>query len=106
MHRLKVELVIRLDRNKPRVLSVDRLGNRFRIQEVVLVGLHEGLYELGRDQPHVMALFSQHTSEEVRPGACLYTDQGRLHVRGKLMSCFWVNFFRNSTLPVALRATR
>ena len=67
MHRLEIKLVVRLDRNETHVLPVYRLGNGFGIEEVVLVRLHEWLHELGRNQLHVMALFAQHTSKEVRP---------------------------------------
>src|SRR4029077_9590496 len=67
MHRLEIKLVVRLDRNETHVLPVYRLGDGFGIEEVVLVRLHEWLHELGRNQLHVMALFAQHTSKEVRP---------------------------------------
>jgi len=40
MHRLQVELAVRLDRNKPHVLAVDRFCDRLGIQKIVLVGLH------------------------------------------------------------------
>src|ERR1700730_8785402 len=65
MHGLQVELVVGLDRNEAHVLPVHRLGDGLGIQEIVLVGLHKRLHGLGRDQLHVMALFSQNTSEEV-----------------------------------------
>jgi hypothetical protein len=56
MDRLQVQLIIRLDRNKTHVLALDGLGDRLRIDEVVLVRLHKRLHELSCDQPHVMAL--------------------------------------------------
>jgi hypothetical protein len=62
---LQVELIVRLDRNKPHVLTTHRLSDDLGIQKIVLVRLHEWLHELGGDQLHVMALFSQNTSEEV-----------------------------------------
>src|SRR5277367_1270656 len=83
MHRLEIKLVVRLDRNKPHVLSVYRFGNGFRIKEVVLVRLHEWLHELRRNQLHVMALFSQNTTEEVSTRTSLHPYQGRLHVSGE-----------------------
>ena len=83
MQRLQIKLVVRLDRNETHVLPVYSFGDRFGIEEVVLVGLHKWLHELGWDQLHVMALFSQHTSEEVRPRTRLHPDQGSLHVGGK-----------------------
>jgi len=64
--RLKVQLVVRLDRDKTHVFAFDRLCNRFRIHEVVLVRLYKRLHELGCDQPHIVALLPQCPSEEVR----------------------------------------
>jgi hypothetical protein len=55
MESLKVELVIGLDRNKAHVLASDR----FSIQEVVLVRLHERLHELSWDEPDIVALCSE-----------------------------------------------
>jgi hypothetical protein len=39
--RLKVQLIIRLDRNEAHVVALDGLGDRLRIHEIVLVGLHK-----------------------------------------------------------------
>jgi hypothetical protein len=103
-HRLKVELVIRLDRNKPHVLSVNGLGNRFSIQEIVLVRLHKRRHELSWNQLYVMALFTQNTTKEVSARPRLHPIKKLCMLAVKAISCFWVNFFRNSTLPVALRA--
>ena len=83
MESLQVELVVGLDRNEAHVLPVDSFGDRFRIEEVVLVGLHERLYELGWNQLHVMALFSQGAAEKVSTRTCLHPDQGSLHVGGE-----------------------
>src|SRR5437879_1424031 len=66
VNRLEVQLVIRLDRYKTHVLAFDRLRNRLRIHEIVLVRLHKGLHELGCDQPHIVALLPQCSSQKVR----------------------------------------
>ena len=58
MHRLQVELVIRLDRDEAHVLTFDGFGDGFCIHEVILVGLYKRLHELRRDQPHVLALLA------------------------------------------------
>jgi hypothetical protein len=42
-----------------------------------------GFTNWGWNQLHLMALFAQHTSEEVRPGTCFHPDQGSLQVGGK-----------------------
>ena len=42
--------------------------------EVVLVGLHERLHKLCRDQAHIIALLAQCACEEVRPGTSLHAD--------------------------------
>ena len=81
--RLKVQLVIGLDRNKAHVLPLDSLGNGLGIDEVVLVGLYEGLHELRGNQLHIMALCSQRSAEKVSTGTCLQADQGCLHLRGE-----------------------
>ena len=65
MDRLQVQLVISLDRHKPHVLTLDRFGDGLGVHEVVLVGLHKWLHELGRDQPHVVTLIPQRLTEEV-----------------------------------------
>jgi hypothetical protein len=51
--------------------------------KVVLVGLHEWLHELSGNQLHVVALFSQNTSEEVSAWTSLHPNQTGLHVRGE-----------------------
>ena len=65
MDGLQVQLVVRLDRDEAHVMSVDSFRDGLGIEEIVLVRLYKGLYELGGDQLHVMALFSQNTSQEV-----------------------------------------
>ena len=42
MDRLQVQLIICLDRDEAHVLAVHNFDKRFGIQEVVLVGLHNG----------------------------------------------------------------
>ncbi len=48
MHRLKIKLVVRLDRNETHVLPVYCLGDGFGIEEVVLVRLDDRLNALKR----------------------------------------------------------
>jgi hypothetical protein len=67
MDRLQVQLIIRLNRDEAHVLAFDRFGNRFGIDEVVLVRLYKRLHELSRDQPNVVALRSQGASQEMSP---------------------------------------
>jgi hypothetical protein len=81
--RLQVKLVIRLDRDETHVLALDSLGNSLRVNEVVLVGLHKRLHELCGDQPHIMALLLQGSTEEMRSGTGFEADQRSLHVRRK-----------------------
>src|ERR1700677_4759833 len=82
MDRLQIQLIVRLDRNEAHVLAFHRLGDRLRVDEVVLVRLHEGLHKLGRNQPDIVPLLAQRTAEEVSAGARLQADQRGLHVRG------------------------
>ena len=62
MDRLKVQLIIRLNRNKAHVLAFDGLGDGLRIDEIVLVRLHEGLHKLSCDQTNIVPLLPQRTS--------------------------------------------
>jgi hypothetical protein len=41
---LEIKLVVCFDRNEAHVLAIDRLSNRFGIEEVVLVRLDERLH--------------------------------------------------------------
>jgi hypothetical protein len=81
MNRLQVQLIVRLDRNKPHVLPLHGFSDRFGIHEVVLVRLHEWLHKLRRDQSNVVALLPQCPSEEVRSRTGFQADQRSLHVR-------------------------
>src|SRR6516162_4967933 len=81
VQRLKVELVVGLDRHEAYTRTCDGFGNRFSIDVVVLVGLHIRLHVLGRHQPHVMSLFAQGTAQEMRSTASLHADQALAKVR-------------------------
>ena len=66
MHGLPIELLLRFDLHKAHVLLGHGFGDRFRIDEVVLVRLAVGFDELGRDEPHFVPLFSYSGPQEVR----------------------------------------
>jgi len=82
MERLKIKLVLGLDGNKAHVLSCHRLGDRFRIEEVVLVRLQVGLYELGWDESHVVSLPAQGCTDELCSRAGFDAYQRTLQVGG------------------------
>jgi hypothetical protein len=44
--------------------------------------LHEGIYKLSGDQPDIVFLLPQCSSQEVSTGAGFRADQRNLHVRG------------------------
>ena len=81
VQRLQVELVVGLDRHKPHVLPRHRLGDRLRIEEVVLVRLEKGFYKLRRDQPHIVSLFTQDSADEMRARAGFDPNQQAWQVR-------------------------
>ena len=60
---LQVYLGLGSHLNEPHGWSSDRLGDGFGVDRIRLVGLHIGLYELGRDDPRVMAKGKQLTRE-------------------------------------------
>ena len=82
VHGLQVELLVGLDGNKTHVLARHRFGDRFGIEEVVLVRLEEGFDELRRDESHVVPLLAQCGADKVRTGTGFDADQRRLQVRG------------------------
>jgi hypothetical protein len=56
MQGLQIQLVVRLDRNEAHTWPSHGLGDRFRIDIVVLVRLHVRLHILSRHQAHVVPL--------------------------------------------------
>ena len=71
---LQIELIIRLNGNETHVLTCHRFGNRFRIIEIILVGLDEWLHELPRDELHLMSLIAQLGGKEMRARAGFHPD--------------------------------
>src|ERR1035441_8808551 len=101
MESLQVELVICLDRNETHVLAVDSLRDGLGIEEVVLVRIHEWLYELSRDQLHIMALFSSCAAKKVCSRTCLQAHQRGLEVRCETNQLLLGELFLSSTLPLS-----
>ena len=56
MQRLQIQLIIALDRHEAHRGPTHGLPDRLRIDVIVLVCLHLGLYVLRRNQPHVVPL--------------------------------------------------
>jgi hypothetical protein len=83
MQRLQIQLFFGLDRHKSHSRSLHRFGDRFRIQEVTLVGLHIRLHVLRRHQSHFMPLLAQRPTEKVRSTARLHANQLHLQIRGE-----------------------
>ena len=98
MDGLQVQLVIGLDRYKAHVLALDGFGDGLGVHEIVLVGLHKGLHELGCDQPHVMALIPQRPAEEVRSRARLRANQRGLQVRRECQQLLLCELLPNENL--------
>jgi hypothetical protein len=71
-----------LRRNKAHVLAFNGLGNRLRVDEVILVRLHEWPYRLRRI--NFTSLPAQCAAQKVRPGSGFHANQARLHLRGEI----------------------
>jgi hypothetical protein len=80
---LQVQLIIGLNRDKPHVLPLDCLGDRLRVDKVVLVRLYKGLHKLTYDQADIVAMLPQCASKKMRSGTGLQSDQRYLHLRGE-----------------------
>src|SRR4030088_943686 len=106
MQGLQVKLVVRLDRNEAHVLPVDSFGDRFRIEEVVLLDFTKGFTNWAG-----ISFTSWPCSRKVRRRKCA-PEQASIPIKQvcrfavKAINCLWVNFFFNSTLPLSPRATR
>jgi hypothetical protein len=83
MERLEIELRGRLQRHEPHGGALNRLDDRLRIEEVVLVRLHERPHILRRHEPHVVALSGELPPQMVRAAGRLHADQARLEVHGE-----------------------
>ena len=75
MQRLHIQLLVGLDRHKAHRGPAHCFGDRFGVDEIVLVGLHERLYILCRHQPRLMALLAQSLAEEMRACTGFHPNQ-------------------------------
>jgi hypothetical protein len=80
MQRLKIKLFDRLDRDKLHGGTQHRLGNRFRIAEVVLLSPRIRLDIAGRHQPRIVAECLELPTQVMRPDARLHADQARWNI--------------------------
>src|ERR1017187_4915672 len=83
MQGLHVELLVGLDRHKAHRGPAHCLSNRFSVDVIALVGLHERLHILRRHQAYFMALFSQCPAKEMSSSTGFHADQLRGKVRGE-----------------------
>jgi hypothetical protein len=79
--RLQIQLLHRLEWHEPPGRPLNRLANRFGIQEVILLGLHEWLHVLRRNQSHVVSLRDQNPPEVVRAAAGFHPHETGRQVR-------------------------
>ena len=63
-----MDLLVSIDSTRIR-RPVHCFGNRLGIDEIALVGLHERLYILCRNQPHFMALPAKSLAQKMRARA-------------------------------------
>ena len=75
VQRLQIELILGLDGHETHVLPLHRLGNRFCIAVVILVGFNERSHKLRRNQAYLVPLFAQRSPQKVRAHAGFHADQ-------------------------------
>ena len=80
MQPLKIKLFDRLDRDKLHGGTQHRLGNRFRVAEVVLLSLRIRPDIPGRHQPRIVAERLELPTQVMRPDARLHADEATRHV--------------------------
>jgi hypothetical protein len=77
MKRLEIELLRCLQWNEAHGGALHGLGNRFRVNEIILIAFHEGADVLRRHEADVVALRGELATEEVRATAGLHADVAR-----------------------------
>lgn len=80
VQRLKVELIGRFGRDEIHGRALDRLGDGFRISEVILLSLRIGANVFRRHQAGVVAKHLEPATEMMRADAGFHTDQARRQV--------------------------
>src|SRR5262249_22477873 len=81
MQRLQVELIGSLRRHEFHRWALHRLGDRFRVAEVVLLSLRIRANVLGRHQPGIVTKTLELATEMMCPDPSLHPDQAGRHVR-------------------------
>lgn len=98
MQRLQVELVGGLGCDELHGRALDRLGDGFRISEVILLSLRIGAHVFRRHQAGVVAKHLQLATEVMRADAGLHADQARRQVASRV-STWSRDHFCRSTMP-------
>jgi hypothetical protein len=80
VQRLKVELIGGPGRDELHGRALDRLGDGFRISEVILLSLRIGAHVFRRHQAGIVAKHLELATEMMRADAAPHTDQARLQV--------------------------
>ena len=80
VQRLKIELIGGLGRDELHGRALHRLGDGFRISEVILLSLRIGAHVFRRHQAGVVAKHLEFSTEMMRADAGLHTDQARRQV--------------------------
>ena len=80
VQRLQVELIGSLGRDELHRRPLHRLGDRFRVAEVVLLPLAIGPHVFRRHQPGIVTERIELAGEMMCPNASLHADQARRHV--------------------------
>ena len=80
MQPLKIKLIDCFDGDKLHGGTQYRLGNRFRVAEVILLSLRIRPDILGRHQPRIVAERLKLPTQVMRPDARLHADETTRHV--------------------------
>jgi hypothetical protein len=83
VQRLKVELIICLDRNEAHTRTLYSFGDCFSVEGIVLVAFDERFHELRRNQTRLMTLRRQTGAQPMRATTGLHTDQAGTQICGE-----------------------
>jgi hypothetical protein len=76
MECLKIELIVRFERDEAHTRPLHSLGDSFGVRIIILITLYERLDELSRNQTNLVTLCCQGSPGHVRTAASLHPNQG------------------------------
>jgi len=102
MHRLQIQLILRLLTDALQVGPQRCLSNTFGIVLVILLALHERLGVLGRNYPWLKTQFTERATNKMRAEACLHADDAARQLLENVNERQTLDLASKNDLPVPI----